>query len=57
MSDEREVLGYSQGLSGWLTSNNDSAPFAAIWMLMQEKSDIRFVDEATFGQKRKEAKQ
>lgn len=57
MSDEREVLGYSQGLSGWLTSNNYSAPFAAIWMLMQEKSDIRFVDEATFGQKRKEAKQ
>lgn len=54
MSDEREVLGYSQGLSGWLKSTTVSAPFAAIWMLMQEKSNIRFVDETVFAQKRKE---
>lgn len=54
MSDDGAVLGYAQGSSGWLKSSAYSAPFAAVWMLIQERNNIHFVDEKTLLSYRKE---
>lgn len=56
MSREQEVLGYSQGMSCWLKSTAYSAVFAVLWMMMQQRRSIRFLDESTYARYMKEAK-